>query len=79
MWHALERAAAVAPAVRARLVVAHGETGRSPGFVARFGFRPFEGDPRFSYLPMGDFQANISASAAPPRSTTVMERPAPDR
>jgi hypothetical protein len=39
MWHALERAVAVAPAVRARLVVAHGETGRASGFLGRFGFR----------------------------------------
>ena len=31
MWHALELAAAVAPALRARLVVAHGETERAPG------------------------------------------------
>ena len=41
MWHALELAATVAPAVRARLVVAHGETERGPGFDTRFGFRAF--------------------------------------
>ncbi len=50
MWHALELAAAVAPAVRARLVVAHGETERAPGFLGRFGFRAFDSDPRW-WLP----------------------------
>ncbi len=79
MWHALERAATVGSAVRARLVVAHGETERAPGFVTRFGFRAFDSDRRFSSLPMRDLQATISTPAAPPHGTTVMERPAPDR
>ncbi len=72
MWHALERADAVAPAVRARLVVAHGETERAPGFIARFGFRAFDVDPRWSYLPMRDLQATVSAPAAPSHSGTGM-------
>ena len=53
MWHALELTATVAPAVRARLVVAHGQTERAPRSVTRFGFQAFDTDPRFSYLPMG--------------------------
>ena len=79
MWHPLELAAAVAPAVGARLVVAHGETERAPGFGARFGFRAFDSDQRCSYLPMRDLQFTISALAATPHSTAVMDRPAPDR
>jgi hypothetical protein len=68
MWHALELAAAVAPAVRARLVVAHGETERAAGFATRFGFRAFDSDPRFSYLPMRHLQATISPAAARPHA-----------
>jgi GNAT superfamily N-acetyltransferase len=70
MWHALELAAAVGPAVRARLVVAHGETEHAVRFVARFGFRAFDSDPRFGYLPMGDLQATISVAAVPQHSNT---------
>jgi GNAT superfamily N-acetyltransferase len=79
MCHALEVAAAVGPAVGARLVVAHREAKSAPGFVARFGFRAFDRDPRFSYLPMRDLQVTISAPAAPPHSTAGMDGPAPDR
>jgi hypothetical protein len=79
MWHALDLAAAVGPVVRARLVVAHGVSERPPGFLKRFGFRAFDTDPRWCYLPMQDVEAAISAEVAPPHSITVMDRPASDR
>ena len=79
MWHALELAAAIGPVLRTRLVVAHAATGPAPGFVSGFGFRAFDSDPRWSYLPMQNLQATVSASAASPHSTSVTVRPAPDR
>jgi GNAT superfamily N-acetyltransferase len=79
MWHALDLAAAVGPVVRARLVVAHGVSEHPPGFLKRFEFRAFDTDPRWCYRPMQDVEATISAEAAPPHSTTVMDRPASDR
>ena len=68
MLHALELAAAVAPAVGARLVVGHGGTERATGFLRRFGFRAFDTDPRWSYLPMQDVEATVSARATPPQT-----------
>ena len=81
MWQALELAAAVRPAVRARLIVAHVETEHAARFVARCGFRAFNSDPRFSYLPtrdlylpMRDLQATISVGAAAPHGDTGKDR-----
>ena len=79
LWHALDLAAAIGPVLRTRLVVAHAATGPALGFVSGFGFRAFDSDPRWSYLPMQDVEATVSASAASPHSTSVMERPAPGR
>ena len=79
MLHALELAAAVALAVGARLVVGHGGTERATGFLRRFGFRAFDTDPRWSYLPMQDVEATISTSATPAQRITVADRPTPDR
>jgi GNAT superfamily N-acetyltransferase len=68
MLHALELAAAVAPAVGARLVVGHGGTERATGFLRRFGFRAFDTDPRWCNLPMQDVEATVSARATPPQT-----------
>ena len=73
MWHALELAAAVAPAVRARLVVAYVETQLAAGFVGRFGFRAFDSDPRWCYLPMQDVEATVSTPATPPHRATATD------
>jgi hypothetical protein len=57
--------------MRARVVIAYGETEPPTGFVSRFGFRAFDGDPRWCYLRMQDVEATISAPATPPQRTTV--------
>lgn len=59
MWHALGVAVSAAPAVRARLVVAHTERERTTSFVSRFGFRPFDSQPRWFYLLMRDVEATL--------------------
>ena len=59
MWHALGVATSVAPALRARLVVAHAEPEAATGILGRLGFRAFDSDPRWGYLPMRDLEATV--------------------
>ena len=81
MWPALELVAAVAPAMRARRVVAHGETERASGFLGRFGSRVSDSEKGSCYLPMPDVEATVSARATPPQTTTTTATggPKPDR
>lgn len=79
MWHAFAVAAAVAHALGARLVVAHGETEPPTRFLGRLGFQAFDVDPRCGYLRMQDVEAAFSTRGTPPLRTTVPGRPTTDR
>jgi hypothetical protein len=80
MWHALELVAAVAPAVRARRVVTHGETERASGFLGRFRSRVSDSEKGSCYLPMPDVEATVWTRATPPQTTTTTAGgPKPDR
>jgi GNAT superfamily N-acetyltransferase len=79
MWHALGVATSVAPALRARLVVAHAEPEAATGILGRLGFRAFDSDPRWGYLTMRDVEATISTGATETQGAKVADRPTPDR
>ena len=80
IWPALELVAAVATAVRARRVVAHGETEPASGSLGRFRSRVSDSEKGSCYLPMPDVEATVSARATPPQTTTTATGgPKPDR
>jgi GNAT superfamily N-acetyltransferase len=77
MWHALRVATAVASGAGARLVVARRETESAHGFLDGFGFRAFNSDPQWAYLPMRDVEVSISTPAELTEKVTVPDPPSP--